>query len=69
MCSAPARWRPPGSGDDEDPLRGQERVGEVPLSLRAGMEDVVGAALCLASDDAAFINGVAFPVDGGVTAW
>jgi NAD(P)-dependent dehydrogenase (short-subunit alcohol dehydrogenase family) len=33
------------------------------------MEDVAGAALYLASDEAAFINGVAFPVDGGATAW
>jgi NAD(P)-dependent dehydrogenase (short-subunit alcohol dehydrogenase family) len=33
------------------------------------MEDVASAALYLASDEAAFINGVALPVDGGVTAW
>jgi len=47
----------------------QERVGEVPLGRLATMEDVAGAALYLASDEAAFINGVAFPVDGGATAW
>ncbi len=33
------------------------------------IKDVAGAALYLASDEAAFINGVAFPVDGAVTAW
>jgi NAD(P)-dependent dehydrogenase (short-subunit alcohol dehydrogenase family) len=53
----------------KDPERRQERLGEVPLGRLAGMEDVANAALYLASDEAAFINGVAFPVDGGVTAW
>jgi NAD(P)-dependent dehydrogenase (short-subunit alcohol dehydrogenase family) len=52
-----------------DPARRQERLGEVPLGRLASMEDVAAAALFLASDEAAFINGVAFPVDGGVTAW
>jgi NAD(P)-dependent dehydrogenase (short-subunit alcohol dehydrogenase family) len=33
------------------------------------MEDVAGAALYLASEEAAFINEVTFPADGGVTAW
>jgi len=53
----------------KDPERRQERVGEVPLGRLASLEDVANAALYLASDEAAFINGVAFPVDGGVTAW
>jgi NAD(P)-dependent dehydrogenase (short-subunit alcohol dehydrogenase family) len=53
----------------KNPERRQERVGEVPLGRLASMEDVAGAALYLASDEAAFINGVAFPVDGGATAW
>ncbi len=53
----------------KDPERRQERVGEVPLGRLASMEDVAGAALYLASDEAAFINGVNFPVDGGTTAW
>lgn len=53
----------------KDPERRKERVGEVPLGRLASMEDVAAAALYLASDEAAFINGVAFPVDGGVTAW
>jgi NAD(P)-dependent dehydrogenase (short-subunit alcohol dehydrogenase family) len=52
----------------KDPERRQERVGEVPLGRLASMEDVASAALYLASDEAAFINGVAFPVDGGATA-
>jgi NAD(P)-dependent dehydrogenase (short-subunit alcohol dehydrogenase family) len=50
------------------PGRREERLGEVPLGRLATAEDVANAALFLASDEAAFINGVAFPVDGGTTA-
>ena len=53
----------------KNPDRRSERFGEVPLGRLASLEDVANAALYLASDEAAFINGVAFPVDGGVTAW
>ena len=53
----------------KNPERRQERLGEVPLGRLASLDDVASAALYLASDEAAFINGVAFPVDGGVTAW
>jgi NAD(P)-dependent dehydrogenase (short-subunit alcohol dehydrogenase family) len=52
----------------KNPERKQERLGEVPLGRLATAEDVANAALFLASDEAAFINGVAFPVDGGTTA-
>jgi NAD(P)-dependent dehydrogenase (short-subunit alcohol dehydrogenase family) len=50
------------------PGRREERLGEVPLGRLATAEDVANAALFLASDEATFINGVAFPVDGGTTA-
>ncbi len=53
----------------KDPARRQERLGEVPLGRLASLVDVANAALYLVSDEASFINGVAFPVDGGVTAW
>jgi cyclopentanol dehydrogenase len=53
----------------KDPDRRQERVGEIPLGRLASVDDVASAALYLASDEASFVNGVAFPVDGGVTAW
>jgi NAD(P)-dependent dehydrogenase (short-subunit alcohol dehydrogenase family) len=53
----------------KNPERRRERLGEVPLGRLASLDDVASAALYLASDEAAFINGVAFPVDGGVTAW
>jgi NAD(P)-dependent dehydrogenase (short-subunit alcohol dehydrogenase family) len=52
----------------KNPERKQERLGEVPLGRLATEADVANAALFLASDEAAFLNGVALPVDGGVTA-
>jgi NAD(P)-dependent dehydrogenase (short-subunit alcohol dehydrogenase family) len=51
-----------------DPVRRAERHGEVPLGRLATAADVASAFVYLASDDASFINGVSFPVDGGVTA-
>jgi NAD(P)-dependent dehydrogenase (short-subunit alcohol dehydrogenase family) len=52
----------------KDPARRAERFGEVPLGRLATTADVANAFVFLASDEAAFINGVAFPVDGGLTA-
>jgi NAD(P)-dependent dehydrogenase (short-subunit alcohol dehydrogenase family) len=52
----------------QDPARRAERFGEVPLGRLATAADVASAFVYLASDEAAFINGVSFPVDGGVTA-
>jgi NAD(P)-dependent dehydrogenase (short-subunit alcohol dehydrogenase family) len=51
-----------------DPQRRVERVGEVPLGRLASLGDVASAFVYLASEEAAFINGVAFPVDGGLSA-
>ena len=53
----------------DDPVTKAERLGEVPLGRLAETHDVANAALFLASDEAAFINGVALPVDGGTTAY
>ncbi len=54
-----------------DPEKGAqsraERLGEVPLGRLATAADVAHAVLYLASEEASFINGVALPVDGGVT--
>jgi len=52
-----------------DPERRAERFGEVPLGRLATAEDVANAFVFLASDEASFLNGVSFPVDGGLTAW
>ena len=53
----------------KDPVRRAERYGEVPLGRLATSLDVANAFVYLASDEASFVNGVAFPVDGGTTAW
>jgi NAD(P)-dependent dehydrogenase (short-subunit alcohol dehydrogenase family) len=52
----------------KDPQRRAERLGEVPLGRLATSADVANAAVYLASDEAAFLNGVALPIDGGATA-
>ena len=52
----------------QDPARRAERLGEVPLGRLAKVQDVANAFVFLASAEAAFITGVAFPVDGGLTA-
>jgi NAD(P)-dependent dehydrogenase (short-subunit alcohol dehydrogenase family) len=52
-----------------DPERRAERFNEIPLGRLATVADVANAFVFLASDEASFINGVAFPVDGGLTAW
>jgi NAD(P)-dependent dehydrogenase (short-subunit alcohol dehydrogenase family) len=52
----------------KDPERRAERLGEVPLGRLATATDVANALVYLASDEASFVNGVAFPVDGGLTA-
>ena len=51
----------------KDPERKKERLGEVPLGRLATVDDVANAVLYLASEEASFINGVALPIDGGVT--
>ncbi len=53
----------------QDADRRAERLGEVPLGRLATAADVANAFVYLASDEASFINGVSFPVDGGLTAY
>jgi len=51
-----------------DPKGTEERfLRRVPMGRLAEPVDIAKAVLFLASDDAAFITGVALPVDGGVT--
>lgn len=46
----------------------ERMVARVPMKRLAKPDDIAAAILFLASDDAAFINGVNLPVDGGTTA-
>jgi len=45
------------------------RYAEVPMGRLASVRDVANAALFLASYEAAFLTGVALPVNGGMTAY
>ena len=51
-----------------DPQLRSERIADIPLNRLCQPEDVANAVAFLASDQATFINGVQFPVDGGLTA-
>ena len=53
---------------EEDPDVFERVARWYPLGHIGEPEDVVGAALFLASDEAAWISGVVLPVDGGLTA-
>jgi NAD(P)-dependent dehydrogenase (short-subunit alcohol dehydrogenase family) len=51
-----------------DPAARARRLVHVPMGRLAGADEVARAALFLASDDAAYVNGATFLVDGGITA-
>ena len=48
--------------------RGREAVMRTPMNRFGELEELVGAAIFLASDAASFVTGVILPVDGGVLA-
>ena len=48
--------------------RGREAVMRTPMNRFGELEELVGAAIFLASDAASFVTGVIMPVDGGVLA-
>ena len=52
-----------------DPEKKKQRLEEVPLGRLATADDVANAVLYLASEEAKFINGIALPIDGGVTCY
>lgn len=57
------------AGAQGGPEKGKERLAStVPLGRLGKPEEVASAALYLASDEAAFVSGIALPVAGGHTA-
>lgn len=52
------------AGPSPDVMRAR-LVADIPLGRMGAPEDVAAAAVYFASDEAAFITGLAFPVDGG----
>jgi NAD(P)-dependent dehydrogenase (short-subunit alcohol dehydrogenase family) len=48
--------------------RGDEILMRTPMARFGELEELVGAAVFLASDAASFVTGVILPVDGGVLA-
>ena len=54
-------------GAPDTPENRAKFVATIPLGRMSRAEDIASAALYLASDEAAFITGVEFPVDGGRT--
>jgi NAD(P)-dependent dehydrogenase (short-subunit alcohol dehydrogenase family) len=47
----------------------EDRIGQINPLKRAGRpEEIANMALFLASDEASYVNGQAFPVDGGLSA-
>lgn len=51
-----------------DPQRRQRRLIHIPPGRFAQAGDIANAALFLASDESAYVNGATFTVDGGITA-
>jgi len=51
-----------------DPAQRQRRLVHIPMGRFAQAKDVANAALFLASDESAYVNGATFTVDGGITA-
>jgi NAD(P)-dependent dehydrogenase (short-subunit alcohol dehydrogenase family) len=51
-----------------DPAARARRMVHVPMGRLAEARDIASAALFLASDDAAFVTGATFLVDGGISA-
>ena len=69
-CISPGMVRSPATDADllapDSPMRDIARA--IPLGRIGTADEVVHCALFLASDEASYVNGQAFPVDGGLTA-
>lgn len=67
-CLCPGPTDTPMIRNGRSPSELKEFIQSIPIKRLAEPEEIAAAALFLASDESAFITGVAFPVDGGQTA-
>jgi NAD(P)-dependent dehydrogenase (short-subunit alcohol dehydrogenase family) len=51
-----------------DPAKRQRRLVHIPPGRFAQAQEIAHAALFLATDEASYVNGATFVVDGGITA-
>jgi NAD(P)-dependent dehydrogenase (short-subunit alcohol dehydrogenase family) len=55
-------------GFEDDPIAPGQALARVPMGRAGHPDDLAGAAVFLASDEAAYVTGVSLPVDGGYLA-
>jgi NAD(P)-dependent dehydrogenase (short-subunit alcohol dehydrogenase family) len=67
-CICPGPTDTPLLQASRTPLELQAFAEAQPIGRLASPEEIAAAALFLASDEASFVTGIAFPVDGGQTA-
>jgi len=60
---------PNRKSQQSDPCFIERLAGKVPLGRIGSPEEIVGAVIFLASDDASYVTGQTITVDGGWTAW
>ncbi|MEJ2708784.1 MAG: SDR family NAD(P)-dependent oxidoreductase [Anaerolineales bacterium] len=68
-CICPGPTDTPMIRGGRSPEELAEFVSGLPIQRLAKPQEVAQAVVFLASDESAYITGVAFPVDGGQTAW
>jgi NAD(P)-dependent dehydrogenase (short-subunit alcohol dehydrogenase family) len=66
MVDTPMGRRSLASRPDPESYK-QQIASEIPMRRIADVDDVVGAAVFLASDESSYITGIALPIDGGRT--
>lgn len=68
-CICPGPTDTPMIRGGRSPTELESFVDSLPIKRLARPEEIAKAVLFLASDDSAYITGIAFPIDGGQTAW